>query len=169
MGEEKVFCVECRNDVDYTINEKVMEGTLKGEKYTYIGKEANCVECNSEIYVPYVHDYNLKALYDAYRIKNNIISVDKILEIPQKYAIGKRPLSLLLGWGEQTFTRYCEGYIPSKQYSEILEKIYDEPAYYADILEKNKDNLKSIMTYEKSRAAVDNLLGITQYEKNLFM
>lgn len=165
MSERKVFCEECRNDVTFTINEKKMEGTIKGEKYTYIGKEAHCVDCGSEIYVAEVNDFNLKALYDAYREKNNIVSLEVILAIPEKYAIGKRPLSLLLGWGEQTFSRYCDGDMPTKQYSEILQKLYDDPAYYAEILENNKENLKTTASYEKSKRAVNELLGRTQNTK----
>lgn len=162
MSERKVFCEECRNDVAYTINEKKMDGIIKGEKYSYIGKEAHCVDCGSEIYVAEVNDFNLKALYDAYREKNNVVSLEVILAIPEKYAIGKRPLSLLLGWGEQTFSRYCDGDMPTKQYSEILQKLYDNPAYYAEILENNKVNLKTTVSYEKSKRAVNEILGRTQ-------
>lgn len=71
----------------------------------------------------------------------------------------KRPLSLLLGWGEMTFTRYCDGHIPTKQYSEVLEKLYDEPAFYLSLLEKNKGNLKSPIAYEKSKRRTLELLG----------
>lgn len=159
MSERKVFCEECRNDVAFTIIEKQMEGTIKGEKYNYIGKEAYCVDCGSEVYFDEVNDFNLKALYDVYREKNDIASLETILAIPEKYAIGKRPLSLLLGWGEQTFSRYCDGDIPTKQYSDTLKKIYAEPNYYAELLEKNKGNLKTAASYEKSKRAVDGLLG----------
>lgn len=38
MSERKVFFEECRNDVAFTINEKKLEGTIKGERYSYIGK-----------------------------------------------------------------------------------------------------------------------------------
>ncbi|MDD2208040.1 MAG: DUF4065 domain-containing protein [Bacilli bacterium] len=162
MGERKLFCDECRNDVVFTINQKKKEGTIKGEKYSYIGKEAHCVNCDSEIYVAEVNDLNLKALYDEYRKKNNIVSLEIILAIPKKYAIGKRPLSLLLGWGEQTFSRYCDGDMPTKQYSEILQKIYDDPTYYAEILKNNKENLKTTAPYNKSKRAVTQLLGRTQ-------
>ena len=165
MSERKVFCEECRNDVTFTISEKKMEGTIKGEKYSYIGKEVHCVDCGSEIYVAEVNDFNLKALYDAYREKNNIVSLEVILAIPEKYAIGKRPLSLLLGWGEQTFSRYCDGDMPTKQYSETLQKLYNDPAYYAEILENNKVNLKTTASYEKSKRAVDELLGRTESKK----
>lgn len=159
MRNKGVFCEECRKDVDYIVDDQHMTGTIKGEVYNYIGKMARCKECNSEIYVDEINDYNLKALYDEYRKKNDIISLDEIKEICQKYNIGKRPLSLLLGWGEQTFSRYCDGDIPTKQYSDMLKKIYRDPHFYNQILETNKNNLKSNATYNKSKRAVNKLIG----------
>ena len=158
MTQKKVFCDACRNDVNYTVEDVQMNGTLKGETYTYFGKRAHCMDCHSEIYVAEINDYNLSVLYDQYRDKHDLVSLDVIVKIPEKYAIGKRPLSLLLGWGEQTFSRYCEGDIPTRQYSDILKKIYEDPKYYKKILEDNKGNLKTEATYKKSRKAVDQLL-----------
>lgn len=161
MTENLVFCENCRNDVSYTAATVPMVGTIKGIKYHYTGKEAHCIDCGALIFVPEINDYNLKSLYDAYRTANGIISLERILEIPEKYAIGKRPLSLLLGWGEQTFSRYCEGDMPTKQYSEILTRIYNDPKYYSEILEAGKGSLKSTSAYEKSKKAVDTLLGLS--------
>lgn len=160
MNMFQTFCEECRKDVDYTVEKVLIKGKLKGEEYEYTGKRAVCNECGNEIYVAEIEDENLKALYDIYRQKNDIISLEKILEIPQKYNIGKRPLSLLLGWGEMTYTRYCEGYVPTKQYSDILQKIYEDPLYYKELLEKNKENLKSSQAFEKSLRKVQELLGV---------
>jgi uncharacterized phage-associated protein len=159
MHEDKVICPECRDDVSYTVTEQKIVDTLDGESYEYMGRVAHCAECGAELYVGEINDTNLKALYDAIRIKRNLISLEKILEIPEKYAIGKRPLSLLLGWGELTFSRYCDGFLPRAQYSVILQRIYDDPQYYGEFLEQNKDNLKSPATYEKSKRAVASLLG----------
>lgn len=47
---------------------------IKGVTYDYKGKIAYCSDCKSEIYVDYVNDFNLDALYDEYRKKNNILS-----------------------------------------------------------------------------------------------
>lgn len=165
MDERKVFCEECRNDVEFTFTNMQMEGTVKGEIYTYLGKVAHCIDCGSEVYVEVITDYNLKRLYDKYREKNGIISLDTILKIPDKYAIGKKSLSLLLGWGEQTFPRYCDGDVPTKQYSDILQKIYEEPKYYDQILEGNKENLKIDAAYKKTKKAVEELLNGTICEK----
>ncbi len=158
MTEKKVFCEECRNDMEFSVVNKRLEGTIKGETYSYLGKVAHCIDCNSEIYVDEINDFNLKALYNKYREEHGIIPLEIILKIPEKYEIGKRPLSLLLGWGEQTFSRYCDGDIPTKQYSDVLKKIYNEPKYYEQILEENKGNLKTEHTYKKSKKAVEELL-----------
>ena len=158
MVFEKVFCENCRNDVEYNVIEEQMIGTIKGETYTYTGKVAKCKECNSDIFVNSINDYNLKALYDVYREENGIISLEKVLGICEKYNISKRPLSLLLGWGEQTYSRYCNGDIPSKQYSDILNKIYESPVFYSELLENNKEKLPSEIAYKKSKEAVDKIL-----------
>lgn len=128
MNTKKVFCEECRNDVDYIVATTLMTGSIREKEYSYIGKETHCAECGSHIYVPEISDANLRALYDAYRQANGIITLDQIREIPVKYAIGKRPLSLLLRWREQTFSRYYDGDMPTKQYSDILVRIYNEPS-----------------------------------------
>lgn len=166
MSENKVFCEKCRDEVSFNIVEKEMAGTVKGVKYTYIGKEAHCIKCGMEVYAGEINDYNLKLLYDEYRKDNELVSLETIREIPDKYAIGKRPLSLLLGWGELTFTRYYDGDIPTRQYSDILKMIYEEPVYYKNILERNKDNLKTDSTYKKSKHAVDLLLKNDNLEKS---
>ncbi len=159
MNPKKVFCEECRNDVNYIETSVQMTGTIKEKVYHYAGKEAHCADCGSELFVPEFSDFNLRALYDVFRKENGLISLEKIREIPEKYAIGKRPLSLLLGWGEQTFSRYAEGDIPTKQYSDTLLRIYNDPAFYAELLEANKGNLKSALAYEKSRKAALALLS----------
>ncbi len=159
MLEKKTFCEECRRDVRYTIDGTKLAGTLKGVQYDYIGQKAICNECRSEVYVHEVEDYNLKSLYDTYREKNGIVALEIILAIPEKYGIGKRPLSLLLGWGEMTYTRYCDGDMPTKQYSDILQRIYENPSYYLQLLEIGKENLKSMAAYEKSIRVVESILG----------
>ncbi len=158
MKRNKTFCEECRDDVGYLIREREMAGSVKGKESHYMGKEAHCAQCGALVYVPEVNDANLEALYEVYRKENGIVPLEIIRAIPEKYAIGKRPFALLLGWGEQTFSRYYEGDMPTKQYSDILTRIYHEPSFYAELLEANKGRLKPL-AYEKSRKAVDVLLA----------
>ena len=153
------LCPECRKDVSCNIEEVMLRDTLKGEAYEYAGLKATCPDCESELYIAEIEDYNIKTLYDSDREKNSIISLEKIQELPNKYGIGKRPLSLLLGWGEMTFSRYYDGDMPTKQYSEIMQRIYDDPIYYRSLLEKNKNNLKSQAAFAKSKKVTSDLIN----------
>ena len=157
MTTKKAFCEECRDETEYTLTPFTMTGTIRGKEYRYSGYGAHCAVCGSPVGFPELNDANLEALYDVFREENGIISLEAVRAIPEKYDIGKRPLSLLLGWGEQTFTRYYDGDTPSRQYSDILRRVYNEPEYYAELLERNKEKL-TLSAYEKSRRAVDALL-----------
>jgi putative zinc finger/helix-turn-helix YgiT family protein len=164
MNRQTVFCPECRQDVIYVVKEKRESAELKGDLYEFMAQIAYCEQCGQEVFVPELEDVNLKELYDTYRQKNDIISLEKIQSLPEKYNIGKRPLSLLLGWGEQTFSRYYDGDMPTKQYSEILKLIHADPAYYLSLLEKGKENLKSEKAYEKSKVITERLLDYSATE-----
>lgn len=142
----------------------IKEETLKGEKYSFTGEDARCSNCGAEVYVPEIEDRNLEALYNEYRHRNNIISLERIRAIPDKYDIRKRPLSLVLGWREITFSRYYDGALPTKQYSDVLQKVYEEPGYYHTLLEKNKGNLQSLAAYEKSKKKIAKLLDFKYKE-----
>ncbi len=158
------FCEECRKEVECKIEVGEMTEELKGKEYKFYGKKAICSGCGAELYVGEIEDDNLKALYDEYRLQNNIISLEKILELPKKYGIGKRNLSKLLGWGEMTFSRYCEGYIPTKEYSDKLREIYEKPEYFLSVLENSKDEIISKEIKEKSKNKIQKLLS-TEGEK----
>lgn len=160
MNAKKTFCEECRKDVAYHVASSPMKELLRGAEYDYVGTKANCAECGSEVYVTALADENLRLLRDTFRQKNGLISVDGIIEIVDKYDIGKRPLSLLLGWGEMTVTRYCNGDMPTKQYSDVLQRINEDADYYSSLLEQNKAKLTQV-AYEKSKRAAQKLLGAT--------
>ena len=150
-----IYCPECRKKVAFSTQKEERNGLVKGENYLYNRLVARCEDCNEELDV--YNDENLKILYDAFRSAHDIISLEKIREIPEKYNIGKRVLSLLLGWGEQTFSRYCDGYLPTKQYSDVLKKLYDDPNIYRKILEEGKNAITDV-AYRKSKRAIQALL-----------
>jgi len=150
------YCPECHKAVSFEIQKEERLGLIKGDKYPYMRMVARCTHCNEELDV--YNDENLKILYDAYRETHDLISLEKIREIPEIYNIGKRPLSLLLGWGEITFSRYYDGYLPTKQYSDILKRLYNDPEYYRTTLEEGKKAVNEI-TYKKSKIALQELFS----------
>lgn len=82
-----------------------------------------------------------------------VITPEEIKEILEQYCIGKKPLAKLLGWGETTIIRYFNGDIPSKEYSDKLLLIKENPCYFYQILMQNKGNITRI-AYEKSLRSI---------------
>ena len=152
----KGFCEKCRDTVEYNVKMVDKEKEIKGKVLKYVGKVAYCDKCKEEIFVPEIRDYNLRELDIAYRESENLIRIVDIERILEKYDIGKRPLSLLLGWGEGTLTRYVDGDTPSKPYSDMLKRILEDKEYYLEILEQNKDNISPV-AFRKSMAAVEGI------------
>ena len=133
-----------------------MEKEIKGKKIKFEGKEALCPTCKESLFVASIRDYNLKQLDIAYRTEENLVTADEIQQILDNYNIGKRPLSVLLGWGEVTLTRYLDGAIPTKQYSEKLFEILNNPESMASILENNKE-LIAEAAYKKCKEAIGRI------------
>lgn len=128
----------------------------KIRKFILWKKVAFCSECGSEVFVPDLRDENLELMDKAYRKSEELISVSEIKEILDKYDIGKRPLSQLLGWGETTLTRFVSGDIPSKAYSDMLKMINESANQYLEFLKKNKDKI-TLVAFNKSYAAAYKL------------
>ncbi len=82
-----------------------------------------------------------------------LVTTEEIREILEKYAIGKKPLSALLGWGETTVLRYAEGDMPTKEYSDRLRALLENPVSYFELLLGNQDKITHV-AFEKSKRAV---------------
>jgi putative zinc finger/helix-turn-helix YgiT family protein len=150
------FCEECHDNVNYKeVDEKKVKN-IKGRDLTYIGKEAYCTECGSSIFVPEIHDYNLNLINSAYRQQEDLITNEEINHFVELFNIGKRPLSLALGWGEGTLTRYLNGDIPAKQYSQILRSVLKDPLIMESYLESNKSKISEI-AFANCRKTIEGL------------
>ena len=162
----KVFCPICGKEVDYEIEERLLHFDEDGISFDYYVKAAICKECGEELYVDELQHENQLAFEKAYASFNDIISKEDIEKILDKYNITKRTLPAVLGLGELTITRYLNGYIPSKNISDLLKKILNDPELYRDYLETNKNKL-SHPVYTKSSDKVDSILGIGVVDEKL--
>lgn len=88
----------------------------------------------------------------------NTITADEIRQILERYRIGKKPLAKLLGWGETTIIRYMDGDVPTREYSNKLKKILDNPEFFYDLLVKRQDCLTSVAFRKSKRAVVSKIM-----------
>ena len=139
---------------------------FEGKVIKYLGKEAICKECGELLDIDEIINFNNDAFKHEYRKMNNLITNEEINNVLEKYKIGKRPLSLVLGLGEQTITRYLDGYIPTSKISNVLKKILNNPSEYYNYLLSNNDKITNA-AYKKTKTATEKLLGIDQKQEDI--
>ena len=152
---KEVLCWNCRKKVAYRINARKEVRMIKGIRYHYNEKYAICCECGEELTVPGLDDENENELDVIFRQENNLITIEEISMILEKYNIEKRPLSNLLGFGELTITRYLDGQLPNKRYSDLLKRLLKYDEVMRQVLEEGKDRITEI-AYHKVEESIAN-------------
>jgi uncharacterized phage-associated protein len=156
MSNRKDFCTACRKESEYTLRKRSIQRVIKGKEYTFNITIAVCNECGEEMGIPGLIDRNIQEVDEQYRACEGIVSVDDIEKLMTLYRIGKAPLSLALGFGEITITRYLCGQMPSKEYSDIMKKAMSSPLYMKTRLQENRGKLAPA-AYKKAMSAVTQL------------
>ncbi|MGN0360773.1 MAG: type II toxin-antitoxin system antitoxin SocA domain-containing protein [Hominisplanchenecus sp.] len=165
MAEKKRidFCTTCRKNTEYTLKKRNIIKTIKDKEYTFSVTSAVCDECGEEMNIPGLIDKNIKEVDEQYRTSEGIVSIDDIEKLMKIYKIGKGPLSLALGFGEVTITRYLSGQIPSKEYSDVIKAALSSPAFMKEKLYENKDKIASAAYNKSMNAAIqlENLFSVS--------
>ena len=139
----KRYCFNCDMETASNVSMSNLETVIDGEKIAYNGHIVRCAHCGEEIYDAELSDANIRAANAAYRKRKELISIEEINSLLQKYNIGKKPLAQLLGWGEATLLRYFDGFTPRKEYSDQLRELMN-PYKMLKLYQQNKANLTKI-------------------------
>ncbi|MCD7825678.1 MAG: DUF4065 domain-containing protein [Clostridiaceae bacterium] len=156
VKERMQFCIECRKETRYRLQHTLCKKCIKEKEYVFEISEAVCEECGERVNIPGIMDKNAQEIDSQYREKEGLVTVDDISNLMEVYKIGKAPLSLALGFGEITITRYLAGQIPSKKYSDIIRKALESPAYMIEKLNENADKIGDT-AYKKTMNAAKGL------------
>ena len=152
----KDFCVVCRKEQEYEMKIVEEKEVIKGKEYKFLFTTAVCSVCKEEMSVPGLIDLNIKERDEQYRKAEDIIFTEDIRKLMSIYNIGKIPLSFALGFGEVTISRYLEGQMPSKSYSNIMKRALESPDYMEKLLEENKEKVGKT-AYEKALKRIREL------------
>ncbi|MDW7650370.1 MAG: DUF4065 domain-containing protein [Bacillota bacterium] len=159
------YCCYCDDDFPVEIKEVSQENVIKGQKVEAVVRHAYCTNCTQEVYIAEINDENLRIIDEKYRLDHNIVLVSEIEELLEKYNIGAKPMSLLLGWGEATLPRYLKGQIPNREHSDRLKKIRN-PYCLLEIFQQNKGVLSDVAA-RKVEGALSVLLELAAGQENI--
>ncbi len=159
INQKTHFCIECREKNTYHIRPVKTKKVIRDKEYEFIIYEAVCNACGATMNVPGLMDYNAKQIDNQYRQKEHIVSVEDICNLLRIYRMGKAPLSMALGFGEITVTRYLSGQVPSKEYSDVVRNALESPDYMIKKLEENIEKVGPT-AYDKAKKAAEELKQI---------
>lgn len=162
--ERRDFCIECRKETEYFFRKKDITEKIRDREYSFGITVAICAECGREMSIPGLIDKNVQEVDAQYREIEGLITIDDIERLMKIYKIGKAPLSLALGFGEVTISRYLEGQIPSKEYSDVVKRALTSPAYMKQKLMENREKLTDA-AYKKSMTAavsIESLFSVSE-------
>lgn len=148
------YCPKCRQAVQFDTKRRTIVTEYEGRRYSYAASQAICRQCGEVATYPSYQEEAGIAFNNALRETEGLVSLSVVCEIPKRYAIGKRPLSRILGLGEHTYSQLMNGQTPSAAHSALIERIYDDPMYYLSLLEARKDMVRP-STYANSKRATD--------------
>ena len=98
----------------------------------------------------------MKEIDEPYRKAEEVITVEDIERLMKLYNIGKAPLSLALGFGEVTISRYLAGQVPSKEYSDIMLHALASATYMKELLDRNREKIGET-AYKKAHIAATQM------------
>lgn len=167
--KNNIICTECMQKQTYTLRKELTEVNFKGKNYYFTITTATCDCCGAKVFPHGLRDLNQNEIMQQYRKKEDLVSIDDIKRLMELYKIGKAPLSLALGFGEITITRYLDGQIPTKKYSNIIKKALISPSYMKSMLDSNRDKITDV-AYDRAIFAatcLENMFNVSQKMLNV--
>lgn len=150
------FCIECRRKTMYVLRKRNVSRTIRDKEYSFEITVAVCEKCGAEMSIPGLIDKNVSEIDEQYRSAEGLVSIDDIERLMKIYKIGKAPLSLALGFGEVTVSRYLEGQVPSKEYSDVIRSALSSPAFMKRKIKENRAKMTDA-AYRKALNAAESM------------
>lgn len=158
MGQAKKedFCVHCREVRPYSVVRKSVKERIRDKDYSFVITTYVCDCCHHEMGVPGVFELNSREIDEQYRKAESIVPIEDIRDLMTIFNIGKTPLSLALGFGEITITRYLDGQVPSKEYSDVIRRALSYPSFMKEMLVRNREKIAE-PAFRKAMKAAEGL------------
>lgn len=123
----KLECFECGALVEPRIEERAETLPVRGEPTEVLARIAVCPACGADMSDERLDDATLGAAFDLYRERHRLMAPEEMRRLRERYGLGVRAFSLLLGWGEITLHRYESGSLQDSAHETAL-RMAEEPA-----------------------------------------
>ncbi|MFA7361704.1 MAG: type II toxin-antitoxin system antitoxin SocA domain-containing protein [Candidatus Kapaibacterium sp.] len=114
-----------------TSNETFRKEVFKVRKYFY-----KCKKTGKEFTTSEAGDLNIIQIFNMYRERKKILFPEQIIEMRERYGLSAAKMSVVLGFGANTYSNYEKGEIPNDSNSTLLNQAYKPKGFLSIIKEK---------------------------------
>jgi len=156
-GDMKDYCPVCNDEreIERIAGKEAVE--VRGERFEVESEYFRCGTCGEEFEAG---DSPLRPVEEAYRLyreKHGMVTPEEIREYRKRYGLSQRELSMILGWGGATLSRYENGALQDEAHDRML-RLAMNPANLLDLVERSGANLpprKKAELIDRIRAEVN--------------
>lgn len=123
------------------------------ETFSYVAQYYEDEEAHEQFTTTEMDEVNISQVYNQYRAKHSIPFQDEIVALRKIYGLSALKMSAILGFGDNQYRQYEEGYVPTETNGKIL-KACQNPFVFRTFVNNSRSQL-SERDYEKIVAKVD--------------
>lgn len=112
-----------------TLKYEKRELTYRKEKYSYIAQFYEDDQTHEQFTTTEMDEANITQVYNQYRVKHSIPFVDEIIALRETYSLSALKMSAILGFGDNQYRQYEEGYVPAESNGKILKACMNPPIF----------------------------------------
>ena len=146
-------CPTCDKTTGMELVTKNEEFEIRGEKINVPVQMYHCRECDSYFCTSDLED-PFKIAYREYRQIKGMVQPEEITDFRKKYNLTQKELSDLLGFGDDTLSRYENGSLQDTAHDRVL-KLTMEPRNFLEILNREDTTIAGKKKAEIIKAMED--------------
>lgn len=123
------------------------ELVFRNETYSYMAQYYEDPVTHDRFTTTEQDESNINQVYNQYRMKHSIPSVDEIKALRHRYALSTSQMSVILGFDMNLYKQYEDGYVPSETHGRIL-KVCLHPGQFKRLVIRSRSLLDS-RTYQR--------------------
>lgn len=140
LHKKEGVCPVCEEKQAIEVGVRNETFLVKKEPITIRARVERCVDCGEYFADLEEEEANFQEAYREYRKHHNLLQPDEIQEIRERYGLGQRAFSRILGWGEITIHRYEAGAIQDEAHNATLQLLQDVDNF-VQLFERHKQTL----------------------------
>jgi putative zinc finger/helix-turn-helix YgiT family protein len=134
----KGFCPSCEKESELTHIIRVEDFKVKSEIIPVKVELFTCLECGEEFDNPMSEADPYAIAYREYRKRKGMVQPEEIRSLRERYFLTQRELSLLLGFGGATLSRYENDALQDETHDTILRLVMDPKNLLSIVREKGR-------------------------------